>query len=160
MLDRDHFNLDKVKRRLIEYLAVRKLNPTGRGPILCFLGPPGVGKTSLGQSIASALGREFARIALGGARDEAEMSFRDVAVGDLDLGPRRVPDLLRADLEFARLDPLHQIAAGDGENGIGKRFRRGVGDAARFDKFLRSREAFRERGLAAPDEAGRWQVIA
>ena len=73
ILDRDHYDLEKVKRRLIEYLAVRKLNPTGRGPILCFLGPPGVGKTSLGQSIADALGRKFARISLGGVRDEAEI---------------------------------------------------------------------------------------
>ncbi len=73
ILDRDHFDLEKVKRRLIEYLAVRKLNPAGRGPILCFLGPPGVGKTSLGQSIADALGRKFARLSLGGMRDEAEI---------------------------------------------------------------------------------------
>jgi ATP-dependent Lon protease len=73
VLDRDHYDLEKVKRRLIEYLAVRKLNPKGRGPILCFLGPPGVGKTSLGQSIADALGRKFARISLGGVRDEAEI---------------------------------------------------------------------------------------
>ena len=73
ILDRDHFDLEKVKRRLIEYLAVRKLNPTGRGPILCFLGPPGVGKTSLGQSIANALGRKFAHMSLGGMRDEAEI---------------------------------------------------------------------------------------
>ena len=73
ILDRDHFDLEKVKRRLIEYLAVRKLNPEGRGPILCFLGPPGVGKTSLGQSIADALGRQFTRVSLGGMRDEAEI---------------------------------------------------------------------------------------
>jgi ATP-dependent Lon protease len=73
ILDRDHFDLAKVKRRLIEYLAVRKLNPEGRGAILCFLGPPGVGKTSLGQSIADALGRKFARMSLGGMRDEAEI---------------------------------------------------------------------------------------
>lgn len=73
ILDRDHFGLDKVKKRLIEYLAVRKLNPSGRGAILCLIGPPGVGKTSLGQSIAQALGREFARISLGGVRDEAEV---------------------------------------------------------------------------------------
>ncbi|MFN3166186.1 MAG: endopeptidase La [Phycisphaeraceae bacterium] len=73
ILDRDHFDLDKVKKRLIEYLAVRKLNPDGRGAILCLTGPPGVGKTSLGQSIAEALGRRFARISLGGVRDEAEI---------------------------------------------------------------------------------------
>jgi ATP-dependent Lon protease len=73
VLDRDHFDLEKVKRRLIEYLAVRKLNPEGRGPILCFLGPPGVGKTSLGQSIADSLGRKFVRVSLGGMRDEAEI---------------------------------------------------------------------------------------
>src|SRR6266403_288242 len=70
-LDRDHYDLEKVKKRLIEYLAVRKLNPTGHGPILCFLGPPGVGKTSLGQSIADALGRKFVRISLGGRRVNA-----------------------------------------------------------------------------------------
>ncbi len=73
ILDRDHFDLEKVKRRLIEYLAVRKLKPTGHGPILCFLGPPGVGKTSLGESIAAALGRKFVRMSLGGVHDEAEI---------------------------------------------------------------------------------------
>src|SRR5207249_646205 len=73
VLDRDHFDLDKVKRRIIEYLAVRKLKPEGGGAILCFLGPPGVGKTSLGKSIAEAMGRTFIRVALGGVRDEADI---------------------------------------------------------------------------------------
>ncbi|MGH8259469.1 MAG: endopeptidase La [Steroidobacteraceae bacterium] len=72
-LDHDHFGLDKVKRRILEFLAVRKLNPEGRSPILCFVGPPGVGKTSLGQSIARALGLQFVRVSLGGVHDEAEM---------------------------------------------------------------------------------------
>ncbi|HAZ60840.1 MAG TPA: endopeptidase La [Gammaproteobacteria bacterium] len=72
-LDADHFGLDRIKRRILEYLAVRKLNPAGRAPILCFVGPPGVGKTSLGQSIAATTGRRFARVALGGVHDEAEI---------------------------------------------------------------------------------------
>jgi len=73
VLDQDHFGLEKVKRRILEFLAVRKLNPQGRSPILCFVGPPGVGKTSLGQSIARALGLKFARVSLGGVHDEAEI---------------------------------------------------------------------------------------
>lgn len=73
VLDADHFGLDKVKRRLVEFLAVRKLNPKGRTPILLLLGPPGVGKTSLGQSVARALGRKFTRVSLGGVRDEADI---------------------------------------------------------------------------------------
>ncbi len=73
ILNRDHYGLDKVKRRILEYLAVRKLAPGSRGPILCFVGPPGVGKTSLGQSIARAMGRRFIRMSLGGLRDEAEL---------------------------------------------------------------------------------------
>src|SRR5258706_4483003 len=73
VLDEDHFGLEKVKRRILEYLAVRKLNPEGKSPILCFVGPPGVGKTSLGQSIARATGRKFQRIALCVTHDEAEI---------------------------------------------------------------------------------------
>ncbi len=73
VLDEDHYGLEKIKRRILEYLAVRKLNPEGKSPILCFVGPPGVGKTSLGHSIARATGRTFQRVALGGTHDEAEI---------------------------------------------------------------------------------------
>src|SRR5207249_5774061 len=112
VLDRDHFDLDKVKRRIIEYLAVRKLKPEGGGAILCFLGPPGVGKTSLGKSIAESMGRAFIRVALGGVRDEADIrGHRRTYIGSMP--GRLIAELRKAGTKnpLMMLDEIDKLGA-------------------------------------------------